>query len=53
MLLKNPDWVTIKQLIKELQTFEDQEMIVEISVDGGGTTNQSVLFANWVLFVRL
>lgn len=39
---KNPDWVTrgktIKQLIKELQTFEDQEMIVEISVDGGDTT---------------
>lgn len=39
---KNPDWVTrgktIKQLIKELQTFENQEMIVEISVDGGDTT---------------
>ena len=35
----NPDWVTrgktIKQLIKELQTFEDQELVVEISVDDG------------------
>jgi hypothetical protein len=39
---ESPDWVTkgktIKQLIKELQTFEDQEIIVEISVDGGETT---------------
>lgn len=36
---KKPDWVTrgktIKQLIKELQTFENQELVVEISVDDG------------------
>jgi hypothetical protein len=37
----SPDWIvrgkTIKQLIKELQSFEDQELLVEISVDGGET----------------
>jgi len=36
---KNPEWLTrgktIKQLIKELQTFEDQDLEVKISVDGG------------------
>jgi hypothetical protein len=36
-----PDWVnrgkTIKQLIKELQSFENQEMLVELSLDGGET----------------
>lgn len=36
---ENPEWVTrgktIKQLIKELQTFEDQDLEVKISVDGG------------------
>tara|TARA_B100001063_G_scaffold64409_1_gene58408 strand:+ start:225 stop:431 length:207 start_codon:yes stop_codon:yes gene_type:complete len=35
----NPEWVThgktIKQLIKELQTFENQDLEVQISVDGG------------------
>lgn len=39
---KKPDWVTrgktIKQLITELQTFKDQEMIVEVSIDGGEST---------------
>lgn len=34
-----PDWVvrgkTIRQLIKELQSFENQDMFVEISLDGG------------------
>ena len=38
---KNPEWVTkgktIKQLIKELQSFEDQDFMVEISIDGGDT----------------
>lgn len=37
----SPDWIvkgkTIKQLIKELQSFEDQELLVEISVDDGET----------------
>lgn len=37
----SPDWIVrgkiIKQLIKELQSFEDQELLVEISVDDGGT----------------
>lgn len=41
-LEKNPEWVTrgktISQLISELQTFENQDLMVEISVDGGGTT---------------
>ena len=36
---ENPEWVTrgktIKQLIKELQTFENQDLEVQISVDGG------------------
>jgi len=36
---KYPKWVvqrkTIKQLIKALQTFENQDLVVEISVDGG------------------
>ncbi len=36
-----PEWVlrgkTIRQLIKELQSFEDQDLLVEISVDGGDT----------------
>lgn len=38
---KNPSWVakgkSIRQLIEELQSFEDQELLVEISVDGGET----------------
>ncbi|WP_248732491.1 hypothetical protein [Pseudomonas sp. MWU13-2517] len=38
---KVPDWVTrgktISQLIKELKTFENQNFMVEISVDGGAT----------------
>jgi hypothetical protein len=37
----NPDWVTcgksISHLIKELQSFEDQELEVKISTDGGET----------------
>lgn len=36
-----PDWVgrgkTIRQLIKELQSFENQDLFVEISLDGGDT----------------
>lgn len=38
---KSPDWVTrgktIKQLIEELQTFENQELEVRISLDEGET----------------
>ncbi|MGY2199274.1 hypothetical protein [Pseudomonas gingeri] len=38
---KNPSWVTrgktIRELIKELQTFDDLDIPVEISVDGGDT----------------
>jgi len=37
---KVPNWIargkTIFQLIKELKTFENQNLMVEISVDGGG-----------------
>jgi pentose-5-phosphate-3-epimerase len=36
-----PEWVvrgkTIRQLIKELQSFENQDLLVEISLDGGIT----------------
>lgn len=36
-----PAWVTrgktIRQLIKELQTFEDQDLVVRMSVDYGDT----------------
>jgi len=38
---ENPEWITrgktIKQLIKELQTFENQDLEVKISIDGGET----------------
>jgi len=40
-LYTQPDWVTrgktIRQLIKELQSFENQDLLVEISLDGGDT----------------
>ena len=36
-----PDWVvrgkTIRQLIRELQSFENQDLFVEMSLDGGET----------------
>ena len=39
---KNPEWVTrgktIKGLIEELLTFEDQDLFVEMSLDGGETS---------------
>lgn len=38
---KHPDWVTrgktVRQLIEELETFENQDLEVRISVDGGDT----------------
>lgn len=38
----NPDWTSkgksVAQLIEELRTFENQEMEVRISVDGGDTS---------------
>ena len=38
---KNPEWVTrgktIRQLIKELRSFENQDLEVRISLDGGDT----------------
>ncbi len=40
-LNENPEWATrgktIKQLIKELQTFENQDLEVKISTDDGET----------------
>ena len=37
----NPKWTTkgktISQLIDELKSFENQELLVEISIDGGST----------------
>ncbi len=39
MIRKSEDWVTcgksIRQLIEELKTFENQEMEVRISINGG------------------
>lgn len=39
--IAQPDWVvrgkTIRQLIEELQSFENQDLFVEISLDGGDT----------------
>ncbi|MGF2881820.1 hypothetical protein VSN93_17455 [Acinetobacter johnsonii] len=39
---KQPEWITrgksIKQLIEELQSFEDQNLLVEISFDCGETS---------------
>jgi hypothetical protein len=40
-ICENPEWVTkgktIKQLIKELKTFENQNLEVKISIDDGET----------------
>ncbi|MCY1161852.1 hypothetical protein D9M71_18340 [compost metagenome] len=39
---KQPEWIirgkNIKQLIKELESFEDQNLLVEISFDDGETS---------------
>lgn len=39
---EQPEWITrgksIKQLIKELESFEDQNLFVEISFDDGETS---------------
>ena len=41
-MTKKPKWITrgksIKQLIKELESFEDQNLLVEISFDEGETS---------------
>lgn len=41
-LRTEPSWVTrgktIRQLIRELQSFDDQDLFVEISVDDGDTS---------------
>lgn len=46
---KNPEWVirgkTIRQLIEELKTFENQGAEVRISVDEGDTTKPISLVA--------
>ena len=38
---KRPEWVergkTIRELIQELQSFSEQDLRVEISIDGGDT----------------
>ena len=56
---KNPDWITrgknIRQLIEELKTFENQELFVEISLDGGETHKPISLvgkFGNLCLLVN-
>lgn len=40
--MEQPEWVTrgksIRQLIKELQSFENQDLVVEISIDDGETS---------------
>ena len=39
---QQPEWIahgkSIKQLIEELKSFEDQNLLVEISFDGGETS---------------
>jgi len=39
--MNSQDWInrgkTIRQLNKELQSFENQDLLVEISIDGGQT----------------
>lgn len=39
---KKPDWIergkSIRQLINELQSFEDQDIHVEVSIDDGETS---------------
>jgi len=39
---KQPEWIirgkSIKQLIKELESFEDQNLLIEISFDDGETS---------------
>ncbi|THK39231.1 hypothetical protein EHS39_05965 [Ensifer sp. MPMI2T] len=45
-----PSWVTrgktIRQLIWELQSFENQDLLVEISVDGG-LTHKPISLVKW------
>lgn len=40
--MSSPEWTrqgkTVKQLIEELQTFENQELEVRISIDSGDTS---------------
>jgi len=47
---KNPEWVTrgktIRQLIEELHTFEDQDLEVKISIDEGETLKCISLIGN-------
>jgi hypothetical protein len=35
---KQPEWVTRGKTIKELESFEDQNLFVEISLDDGETS---------------
>lgn len=39
---QHPDWIvrgkTIRELIRDLQSFEDQDMQVEISLDSGASS---------------
>lgn len=46
---QNPDWVwrgkTIAQLIEELQSFSDQSLMVEISIDGARSSKPISLVA--------
>ncbi|TPT17271.1 hypothetical protein, partial [Acinetobacter baumannii] len=41
-MTKQPEWIirgkSIKQLIKELESFEDQNLLVELSFDEGETS---------------
>ena len=53
----HPDWVTrgktIRQLIKELQSFENQELLVEISLDDGDTHKPISLVGKYGQFCLL
>ncbi len=56
---EQPDWVTrgktIRQLIEELQTFENQELEVQISLDEGKTHKSISIvgkYGNYCLLVN-
>ena len=53
MIRENEDWVTcgktIRQLIEELQTFEDLDVEVRISIDDGATHKPISMVGNELL----
>jgi len=54
---KNPEWIskgkTIKELIAELKTFENQDLEVRISLDDGATNHPISLVGKYGKFAVL